>query len=81
MSKLLCCKCSAIATWYYMPDSTNPNRAYCDDCVPRGCSCNSVPKDDNWDSEDPDNWEQELDEQGRELPCCEYWYEPNGWDE
>jgi hypothetical protein len=30
------CKCGKPAVWFYMPGSS----LYCDDCVPRGCSCN-----------------------------------------
>lgn len=32
------CKCGKIATWIYMPSEYDGN--YCDNCVPRGCSCN-----------------------------------------
>ena len=53
----------------------------CDDCVPRGCTCNSYPLDEDWENTDPNNWQQELDEQGRELPCCEWGYEEDGYDE
>lgn len=48
----------------------------CDECVPRGCSCNTVPKEgidpnsDDW--HDPENWEEILDDNGRRLPCCEW---------
>lgn len=31
-----CCKCGKVAQWCYMPGG----ECYCDDCVPRGCSCN-----------------------------------------
>lgn len=51
------CACGAPADWYYAPGDGD----YCDACVPRGCSCN----------EDEDGNEQ-LDEGGRRLPCCEY---------
>ena len=37
---------------------------FCDNCVPRGCSCNIRPKDGNWENYNEDNWESELDEQG-----------------
>lgn len=36
----------------------------CDNCVPRGCSC----------------VENEIDEQGRKEPCCEWWYQKEGWN-
>jgi hypothetical protein len=56
------------ATWMYAPGDMYA----CDDCVPRGCSCNVVPKDGNWENTDNDNWEQATDEQGRMLPCIEW---------
>lgn len=34
-----CSCCDKTATWIYMP-SGDGKRWYCDDCVPRGCSCN-----------------------------------------
>lgn len=64
--KVKCDKCHCkIARWEYIPHSW---RYYCDDCVPRGCSCNL-----------DDNGVEIRDEQGRLLPCCEYDYSPNGW--
>ena len=56
------------ATWIYGPDGW----LACDDCVPRGCGCNQYPKDDNWDNADPNNWVDDVDEQGRNFPCCEW---------
>ena len=76
------CKCGKLAVWLYMPSNEmNPgDDMCCDDCVPRGCSCNSYPVDDNWENDNPDNWEQETDNQGRLLPCCEWWYDEEGID-
>lgn len=34
----LCRVCGKLATWFYMPGDDND--CYCDDCVPRGCTCN-----------------------------------------
>ena len=35
------CDCKKEATWCYMPGySENQNPYWCDDCVPRGCTCN-----------------------------------------
>lgn len=35
------CDCGEVATWLYMPGYVNGDNPYsCDDCVPRGCSCN-----------------------------------------
>lgn len=31
-----CSKCEHLAVWIYMPG----DNVYCDDCVPRGCTCN-----------------------------------------
>lgn len=57
------------ATWLYAPGIKN----CCDKCVPRGCSCTMEPKDGDYENESPDNWEKQRDEQGREVPCCEWW--------
>jgi hypothetical protein len=74
------------------------NDYYCDDCVPRGCSCNYIdvrvlvgnetfedypPKDSvenidyRWIVKD-ERWE-ELDK-GKQIPCCEFWYDKGGWE-
>lgn len=79
-----CKSCNKIAVWFYMPGDSN----YCDDCVPRGCSCNNhstsefIPsKEEGLEGED---WiflnESEtiwtnLDYKGREYPCVEYFYD------
>ena len=52
-----CIVCGKKAKWSYMPSTEN----YCDNHVPRGCSCNH--DEDGTDT---------LDEQGRKQPCCEY---------
>ncbi len=54
-----CTICGNIAFWSYMPSEEN----YCETHVPRGCSC----------TED-EHGVKELDEKGREQPCCEYNY-------
>lgn len=59
----LCNKCNNKAVWFYMPSS---DIQYCDDCVPRGCSCNII--EESCD-------EQETDELARQFPCCEYMYD------
>jgi hypothetical protein len=38
--KIAYCNCKAPAKWLYMPGGGRENPFYCDDCVPRGCSCN-----------------------------------------
>jgi len=74
--RLPCFDCGARATWLYMPASELPEeqRWACDEHVPRGCSCNDEPKDGDYENPDPANWEPRLDEKGRKLPCCEWWY-------
>lgn len=67
-----CYKCPKPAVWEYAPTTDRLDVFFCDDCVPRGCSCNVI------DFEDPDSPEQ-TDEQGRLLPCCEYWYNSLGY--
>ena len=71
-----CCICGKNATWSYMPGASD----YCDDCVPRGCSCNLEPKPkfdyiETYEEEphNPEHWQKAKDDKGRELPCCEYW--------
>ena len=59
-----CSKCPNTAVWWYMPSDRAREAHYCDDCVPRGCSCN----------EDPETGIEYRDGQGRLLPCCEYDY-------
>jgi hypothetical protein len=41
------CNCGSEAKWLYMPSSSMENPFFCDDCVPRGCSCNSRHIDPN----------------------------------
>ena len=57
----------------------------CDDCVPRGCSCNCDLKEgidiDSPEAQKPENWIEATDEQGRKFPCCEWWYCPEGIQE
>jgi len=95
------CNCGKKATWLYAPstDSTE-NPFHCDDCVPRGCSCNSYHTDPNayhpplenpelpegienkdwhWKNKEKTEWCR-LDDEGREYPCCEFWYDENGYE-
>ncbi len=85
------CKCGRVATWLYMP---NESHYCCDDCVPRGCTCwiESIEcedgslyypqgiegKDWKW-IEENQLWEK-LDGEGKQMPCCEWWYDEEGWD-
>lgn len=52
-----CVICNKKAVWSYLCGIEN----YCDNCVPRGCTCNH-----------DENGKEELDEQGRKQPCIEY---------
>ena len=58
---LKCSICNHKANWIRMSAREGEELFWCDDCVPRGCSC----------QEDEDG-KQPLDEQGRQYPCCEY---------
>lgn len=51
-----------------MPDRDG-DAFYCDDCVRRGCSCNT-----------DENGVEDRDEKGRLLPCCEYGFNENGYE-
>ena len=65
--KIKCDSCGLKAVWAYMP---NDKFHYCENHVPRGCSC-MTDEDDNY----------LKDEQDRLLPCCEYDYDINGFEE
>ena len=67
-----------MAVWFAM----SFDGAWCDDCVPRGCSCNKFPPDyATEETMDKVEWVEVLDEQGRKLPCCEIWFDKDGRDE
>ena len=74
-----------MATWVYMPSG---NGICCDQCVPRGCSCNIIYCDELDDEgfpkpvlDESNNYVEETDQQGRLLPCCEWCYNEFGIDE
>lgn len=71
--KINCLKCSSIAVWYYLPmiNGQDSNMYYCDNCIERGCSCQI----------DPQTGKEDADELGRLLPCCEYDFCQDGYDE
>lgn len=95
------CKCGKKSVWVYLPGySSGESPFHCEDCVPRGCSCNHRYVDVNayhppLDEPDiPDgvegiDWKWVdlgkiwcyIDELGREYPCVEYDYEPEGFEE
>lgn len=84
------CDCGKVAIWLYMPGYSGGGNSFsCDDCVPRGCTCNQryVESRGMPTLEDlPIKWIEEgkiwchVDEKGREYPCCEYEYEEDGFD-
>jgi hypothetical protein len=73
MIKHLCDTCKTqLAVWQYAP-YTNYAREifFCEDHVPtRGCSCTI----------DSMTGQLDVDELGRELPCCEYLWDENGYE-
>lgn len=89
------CDCGKMAVWSYAPattDTTNP--FYCDECVPRGCSCNHdydqedmpIAETIAWHDKNDRKWKwleqgksiTTIDDKGREWPCCEYFYDEKG---
>jgi hypothetical protein len=54
-----CIVCGQLADWLYTGDL---EKGYCEDCVPRGCSC-------MWDEEINDYVRDGL---GRILPCADF---------
>lgn len=72
--KQKCSVCDKFAVWDYMPNDRE-DMTFCDDHVPRGCSCNNV---DYFD--ESENAEQFRDVHGRLLPCCEFQYNEEGFD-
>jgi hypothetical protein len=86
------CKCNNVAVWDLLSAREGEECYFCDDCVPRGCSCNhnqrfiptvgnNMPTEEDgsviWLDENTWTW---VDEQGRELPCCEYHYQEEGFE-
>jgi hypothetical protein len=97
------CNCGRVAVWDYMSGfSSGCSPYFCDDCVPRGCSCNhryvevssyepplvnpDLPVDDDGEEGIDWKWIEEgriwvrIDEKGREYPCAEYDWDPDGYE-
>lgn len=81
------------AVWDYMPGFSSGKSSYfCDDCVHRGCSCNhryineEYPNDPEGDEGKDWVWVEKdvswtyIDDKGREYPCGEYDYDPDGYE-
>ena len=78
-------------TWWQI-ESIRKKDYYCDIHVPRGCSCNNIYEEDLDESDSKDdlkfigvdsngnNIYTSLDIKGREYPCCEFWYDKDGFD-
>lgn len=80
--KIICNKCNRIAVWHYAPSDGKGN--YCDDCVPRGCSCNIIIEQfEMSELPSPLNLEsiEAIDKFGRLFPCCEYDYNVKGFNQ
>lgn len=72
------CDCGKLATWCYMPGYSNGDSPYhCDDCVPRGCSCNH--RYVTQDAYHPPLEQEDLPE-GKEGKDWK-WIEPGVWAE
>lgn len=70
-----CAKCDKDAVWYYQPSSDNweeSHRYLCDEHIfpYRGCSCMI----------DLSTGLKEKDEQGKLLPCIEFMYSEEGFE-
>lgn len=84
------CGCRKIAVWCYMPGFANGGSPYfCDECVHRGCSCNHryIDGPDLPEGEEGKDWIwiedgvwTNVDENGKEFPCAEYDYDPDGYE-
>ena len=96
MTNHRCFKCARDAVWEYAPGKGETDDYYCDEHVARGCSCNHVLQyygDDDTPSleetvkEARDNGENVddeghcLDDENRRLPCVEYWFSEDGFED
>ena len=70
--KAVCMTCGKLAVWELVPADSYGE--YCDNCVPRGCTCNII------DFANSRARKQHRDAHGRLLPCCEYWFQPEGFE-
>ena len=78
--KIHCIKrgCNNLAVWILM---SSLNIFYCDNCVPRSCSCNLKINDEPDEDGNYYSSEEYTDETERLLPCCEYWYDDFGFND
>lgn len=84
-SKVKCCECDQMAVWIYAPTTERNDIMFCEDHVPRGCSCVTLDLVEYDLSEeqltDYDSEGRAIDDKGRLLPCVEYWLCGDGFDE
>ena len=87
------CDCGKVAVWDYLPGYSSGGSPYfCDDCVHRGCDCNHKYVKEEYPN-DPEGQEGKdwmwverdvswtyIDDKGREYPCAEYDYDPDGYE-
>jgi hypothetical protein len=82
--KCIICGKTPAKGWLYAPATDGFDDFYCDNCVPRGCSCNEELNEgiafDSKEAEDPQNYHHKLDERGRKYPCVEYWFVDNEFE-
>ena len=81
MTKIKCTKCKKKdAVWLYMPGHDDGNDFFCDDCVPRGCSCNQYAFEEfNFNSNHNSNyifWNKELTKSTDTIKDDTFYYEP-----
>lgn len=78
--KIKCCSCTEKdAVWCYMPGGLEDGDFFCDDCVPRGCSCNQYSFEEFDDSDDFENkiyWDKEREKFTKEKTENSKFYEP-----
>ena len=66
----ICIDCQSMAVWNLASAGIGEERSYCDSCVPRGCSCNYIEEIESF-----------FDEGGKSLPCCEYLFSEDGFED
>jgi hypothetical protein len=85
------CDCGKVAVWCYMPGYSSGSSPYfCDECIHRGCDCNytSIEESDLPEGQEGIDWKwiedgsiwTSIDDNGREWPCAEYDYDPDGYE-
>jgi len=82
------CDCGEKAVYIYLPSSDMVNPFFCKNCVSRGCSCNynylpqkSPDGKEGIDFQWIDDKTWEYLDNGKQYPCCEYFFDEEGFDE